>query len=128
MHLRNYPQYFVKDGKRRAVYYTGDARDLTARGWRPEKREEKPAEQPAQSTPEPAKVEALPELVNPEPIAPPIPFDIVDDDITPFPVSPNFEEFTKAELLSYALERGVDLRNNAPKAEILAECKERFGG
>jgi len=134
MHLRNFPQYFVKEGKRRPVYYTGDARDLIARGWKPETKETKPA---AQKT---STIEQISEPIAEVPQAPAsiqaeepkeafLPFDIVDEDINPLSTfGPDFDSFTKAELLEYALDRGIDLRNNAPKAEILAECKERFGG
>ena len=36
----------------------------------------------------------------------------------------NLDEMTKAELLDYAMERGHDLKNALPKAEILKLCKE----
>lgn len=138
MHLRNFPQYFVKEGKRRPVYYTGDARDLIARGWKPEVKETKSTvkktsitEQISESATELLQAQAPVQVEEPKeaPAQAPLPFDIVDDDINPLSTfGPDFDSFTKAELLEYALSRGVDLRNNAPKAEILAECKERFGG
>lgn len=34
------------------------------------------------------------------------------------------EDMTKMELLDWAMERGVDLKNNLPKAQILAACFE----
>jgi len=104
MHLRNYPQYFVKDGERIAVYYTADARDLKAQGWKPE--ETKPAAKPE---PEPKPEEIKVEVVADEPTG--------DGE-------PEFEFMTKPELLAYALERGVDLPNNALKAELIEACKK----
>jgi hypothetical protein len=36
----------------------------------------------------------------------------------------DLDSMTKAELLDYAMDHGVDLPNNDLKAEILAACKE----
>ena len=105
MHLKPYPQYFVKDSERRAVFFTSEARDLRAMGWAPEKE----AKQPATSAPKP-----IAEAVATEPAE-------------STEKTPDFELMTKTELLSYAMERGVDLKNNAPKAELIEACSKLVG-
>lgn len=109
MHLKDYPHYYVKGSERRAVYFTGDARDLRSQGWEPEK---KVAAKPEQKATEP--VPAEPERVE---------VDVVLDAPEPQDL-PSFEFMTKAELLSYAMDHGVDLPNNMLKAEVIAECKK----
>lgn len=104
MHLKDYPHYYVKGSERRAVYFTGEARDLRSQGWEPEKK---------------APVEPEPVSVEPEPIE----VDVVFDAPEPQDL-PSFEFMTKAELLSYAMDHGVDLPNNMLKAEVIAECKK----
>lgn len=104
MHLKDYPHYYVKGSERRAVYFTGEARDLRSQGWEPEK-----------------EVPVEPELVSVEPER--IEVDVVLDAPEPQDL-PSFEFMTKAELLSYAMDRGVDLPNNMLKAEVIAECKK----
>lgn len=94
MHLRNFPHYYVKDGERVAVYYTADARDLTAMGW---KREEA----------------AKPQAPAEEPRAEAVESEEVD-----------LELLTRVELLKYAADRGVDLPNNAVKAELIEACSK----
>lgn len=119
MHLRNYPHYFVKDGERRAVYYTAEVRELLALGWR---REEAEAPKPAK-TKQPESVE--------EPVAERIEADVVIDEPaekTEEAKLPVFDFMTKPELLQYALDRGVDLPNNMLKAELTAECKRLANG
>lgn len=109
MHLKDYPHYYVKGSERRAVYFTGEARDLRSQGWEPEK--EAPVE-PEKKASEPVSVE--PERIE---------VDVVFDASEPQDL-PSFEFMTKAELLSYAMDRGVDLPNNMLKAEVIAECKK----
>jgi hypothetical protein len=124
MHLHGYPKYYVKGEKRRAVYYTAEARDLVTLGWKPEaeatvKKEapakavelpkiEKPVELPAVETIEAELVDDQPEVVKQEPQS----------------KLPDFDFMTKAELLQYALDRGVDLPNNILKAELVKACRE----
>lgn len=111
MHLPGYPHYYVKDGERVVVYFTGEARDLRATGWVRE--ESKPVK----------VVEPEPELVAQADTAEEIQVDVVID--APEQVDqPEFEFMTKPELLAYALERGVDLPNNALKAELVEACKK----
>ena len=121
MHLRNYPHYFVKDGKRRAVYYTAEVRELLALGWRREETEMlKPAEAEQSKAESPA-----------EPMTERVEADVIVDEPTTKTEEaklPVFDFMTKPELLQYALDRGVDLPNNMLKAELVAECKRLANG
>lgn len=112
MHLRDYPHYYTKDGKRRAVYYTAEARDLKATGWVRE--EPKPAKPPVAEKPIPTQEPAK----KPEPIKPEV---VVEEPAGES--EPVFEFMTRSELLKYAMDRGVDLPNNALKAELIDACK-----
>lgn len=121
MHLRGYPKYFLKGGKRRAVYYTAEAAELLTLGWTPEeeavKEKAEPKTESAPATevkPEPEKVEV--EVVEDEP----------GDEQEPATASelPNFDFMTKAELLQYALDRGADLSSNTLKAELVEACRK----
>jgi hypothetical protein len=110
MHLAGYPKYFVKDGKRRAVYFTGEVRDLIAMGWRPEGRP-KP-ERKIQPEPEP----------EPEPVAQTEEV-IVEIQVEGATEKPAFEFMTKAELIKYAKDRGVELQQTSLKAEMIEACE-----
>jgi len=113
MHLRNFPKYYLKDGKRRAVFYTADARDLIAMGWKLEKQSEPQKEA--------AKKAAEPVLSSPEKIE----IEIVDESTSDAEVLPgDFEFMTKTQLLKYAADRGVDLPNNALKSELVEACQK----
>jgi hypothetical protein len=123
MHLRGYPKYYVKDGKRRAVYYTSEVRDLTALGWRPEG-DSTPVEKPAKKVA--AKPAAEPA---PEPVAERIEIEVVEErTLPPEPTSteelPDFEFMTKPELIEYAAECGETLQLNSLKADLVAACKK----
>lgn len=107
-HLAKLPTYFVKDGDRRAAYYTITARELTEAGYVEEG--EKAVKAPV-SKPVP---EILVEAGQ----------DAFDDDSIKMTDSEHLEEMTKAELLEYAYERGFDLKNNLLKSEIFKLCKE----
>jgi len=111
MHLAGYPKYFIKDGKRRAVYFTADARDLKAMGWKPEEAA-KPVSAPPKAL-EPVK-EKEPEKVE---------VDIVIDGEEDSIKMPEFEFMTKAELVKYASERGVTLDATMLKSEMVEACK-----
>ena len=113
MHLPGYPVYYVKDGKRRAVYYTAEARDLKAMGWKPEEAPKAPEVKPAPKAE--AKSAPKPEVIKPE---------VVIEDATEEGELPDFEFMTRTELLKYAMDRGVDLPNNALKAELVEACKK----
>jgi len=110
-HLKKLPTYFVKDGVRKAAYYTIQARELMAKGFIQEG--ETKAKKPEAHEPKP-----VPEVV-------------VEVGADAFEMETKLEieeealeEMTKAELLEYAMERGHDLKNNLPKAEIFKLCKE----
>lgn len=111
-HLRKMPTYFVKGDERRAAYYTIQARELVAAGFVEEGAE------PGR------KIEAH------EPKS--VPETLVEAGVDAFDTEAikdegsetNLEEMTKAELLEFAMERGVDLPNNDRKADILAECRK----
>lgn len=108
-HLKKLPTYFVKGDKRRAAYYTIQARELRAAGY-VEEGEKAVAAKPVERQPE-IVVEVGAE-----------PYDSTES-LTE-PIAETLEEMTKAELLDWALERGHDLPNNDKKAEIFAACKE----
>ena len=111
-HLSKLPTYFVKGDDRRAAYYTIQARELRDRGYVEEGGERAVAAKP---------IERLPEIVNEVGAEP---FDSTESLTEPVAKEGDLDSMTKAELLDYALERGVDLPNNDLKAEILAACKE----
>ena len=108
-HLKKLPTYFVIGDKRRAAYYTIQARELRAAGY-VEEGEKAVAAKPIERQPE-IVVEVGAE-----------PYDSTES-LTE-PIAETLEEMTKAELLDWALEHGHDLPNNDKKAEIFAACKE----
>lgn len=111
-YLKKLPTWFVKEGeRRRAAYYTIQARELRAAGYVEEG--EKAVVAP--------KAERLPEIV-PEVAAEP--FDSTESITEPIGEEGLLEDMTKSELLDWALERGHDLPNNDRKADIFAACKE----
>lgn len=109
MHLKNYPQYFVKDGERISVYFTGEARDLMLQGWVPvvKEREEKQKEVKKINAP-PASVKIEPEV----------------EDESEAESIPEFDFMTKAELIEYASGYGVELENSMLKAELVEACRK----
>lgn len=110
-HLNKLPTYFVKGDKRRAAYYTIQARELRASGY-VEEGEKAVAAKP---------IERLPEIVNEVGAEP---FDSTESLTEPMADKEDLDSMTKAELLDYAMDHGVDLPNNDLKSEILAACKE----
>lgn len=111
-HLKKLPTYFVKGDERRAAYYTVQARELREAGYVEEGEKAAPA-----------------------PVSKPVPEAVVEAGFNAFEMEnkleieeENLEEMTKAELLDYAMERGHDLKNSLPKAEILKVCKEIEAG
>jgi len=112
-HLKKLPTYFVKGDKRRAAYYTIQARELREAGY-VEEGEKAVAAKP---------IERQPEIVNEVGAEP---YDSTES-LTE-PMAESLEEMTKAELLDWALDRGHDLPNNDLKAEIFAKCKEIEAG
>ncbi len=111
-HLKKLPTYFVKDGeRRRAAYYTIQARELREDGW-VEEGEKAVAKKPIKRQPE-IIVEAGTTA-----------YDSTEAAQEPQSDGETLEEMTKAELLDWALDHGYDLKNASPKAEIFAKCKE----
>lgn len=107
-HLDKLPTWFVKDGDRQPAYYTVDARELRAAGYKEEGQRAVPA--PA-SKPQP---EILVEAGQ----------DAFDNDSTKSSDGECLEEMTKAELLDWAFDQGSELKGSLPKAEIFKLCKE----
>ena len=52
------------------------------------------------------------------------PFDSTESLTEPLADNEDLDSMTKAELLDYAMDRGVDLPNNDLKSQILSACKE----
>ena len=114
-HLDKLPTWFVKGDERRAAYYTIQARELRQEGYAEEGEKAVPAKAP----------ERLPEIVNEVGAEP---FDSTESLTEPLAEDGDLDSMTKAELLDWALDHGVDLPNNDRKAEILAACKEIEAG
>lgn len=114
MHLKNRPTYFVKDGKRKAAFYTVYARELIEAGWVPEEKASVVAAQEVKATkePEPAKVK--------EPIVEPAP--------TEEATTVNLDDMTRAELVEFAEANDIEFKSYASKADILEACKEFSNG
>jgi hypothetical protein len=115
MHLSGFPHTYVKDGHEpRLVCYTVEARELRADGWVRAEKPAAPAPAPAEVTPEPASVASVTEIAKAE-----------ETDFQAEPVigDVDFDALTKRELLQYAQDRGVDLPDNALKADIVKACK-----
>ena len=106
---RNHCEWMTKDGRRKKVCWSADKRDKLAHGWVKEG-DGKPFVEP-----EPKK---LPE------IAVEVGTDAYELEAKVDEPSDSLDQMTKAELLEYAMEHGVDLPNNDRKSEILEACKE----
>ena len=113
-HLSKLPTYFVKGDERRAAYYTIQARELRAAGF-VEEGEKAAVKKPLERQPE-IVVEAGATA-----------YDSVESLQEPMGEEGSLEDMTKAELLDWALEKGHDLKNALPKAEIFSQCKEIEG-
>ena len=110
-HLDKLPTWFVKGDERRAAYYTIQARELKAAGYIEEGKKAVAAK----------PIERLPEIVNEVGAEP---YDSIESLTEPMAEEDDLDSMTKAELLNWALDHGVDLPNNDRKAEIFAACKE----
>jgi len=104
MHLKNRPTYFVKNGIRKPVYYTVDARQLTEEGWVIEQEEK-----PTAKIVEPKQ----PEVTEEE--------ESTDEE-------ESLDDMTRAELIDFATANDIDFKSSASKAEILEACKEFVNG
>ena len=110
-HLKKLPTWFVRNGDRRAAYWTVQARELKADGW-VEEGEKAEVRKPIEKQPE-IVVEAGGTA-----------YDSTDSLQEPQAEENDLDGMTKAELLDWALERGHDLPNNDLKAEVLEACKQ----
>ena len=105
MHLQNRPTYFVKDGNRKAVYYTVDARELTEDGWVVEQDATVASPKPKAAQPKPVQpVQPVTELTEAS--------------------EPDLDGMTRAGLVEFAEANGIEFKSNASKADILEACKE----
>ena len=120
MHLKNYPTYFIKDGKRRAVYHTVAARELTEAGWVAEGTVVVPSkENEAPQEPETVTVEKpITQTVQAQG---PVVQAAVQVEGT---ANASLDEMTRVELMEFAEANGVEFKSNALKADILEACKE----
>ena len=120
MHLKNRPTYFVKDGNRRAVYYSVDARELAGAGWL--------VEQEAVVTPATAKAaQPKPDQGPTGVVGIPGPTGVIVEEpvVEPAEASePDLGGMTRAGLVEFAEANGIEFKSNAPKADILEACKE----
>jgi hypothetical protein len=107
-HLKKQPTWFVKDGERRKAFFTVEARELIADGWKEEGAKAEPAP-PSKPLPE-ILVEAG--------------TDAFDDDSVKESIGEMLEEMTKAELLEWAAEKGEELNPYVTKSVIFEKCKE----
>jgi len=110
-HLNKLPTWFIKGGKRKAAYYTIQAREFRAEGY-VEEGEKAVAAKP---------LERLPEIVNEVGAEP---YDSTESLTEPVAKKGDLDSMTKAELLDWALDHGEDLPSNDLKAEVLAKCKK----
>jgi hypothetical protein len=109
MHLKERPTYFVKNGVRKPVYYSVDARQLIENGWEEEGKSKPKAKQPEPVIEE--KVELLP-------------YEPAKEEIQ----ETSLDEMTKAELVEYAEENEIEIDPYSLKSVILEACKAGSNG
>jgi hypothetical protein len=114
MHLKNRPTYFVKNGVRKPVYYTVDARQLIENGW---------TEEGGSAVPEPVKVTGVA-----IPITSPEPAKAKENEATEPKTEVDLDGMTRAELVEFAESNDIEFKSYASKAEILEACKEFANG
>ena len=115
MHLKKLPTFFVKDGQRKPVYYTVQARELEAAGWTILGKDRTTEPSPVAPVTEPA----------PEPVQQPVEG---LEPVTTQGTKPNLDDMTRAELVEFAEANGVEFKSYASKADILEACKEFANG
>ena len=113
-YLKNRPTWFIKEGVRRAAYYTIQARELRAEGFveEGEKAEVASIFKPAPEVVVEAGVDA---------------YDVDSlkaDKKEQVEQEAPLDAMSKSALLSWALEQGHELRSSFTKNEILEICKE----
>lgn len=110
--LEGWPVTFVgPDGREVAINHTGKAAELIRLGFvrKDGAKEAAKAEEPEEKLPEIA-VEAGVDAFSPE-------AEIIEEE-------ESLDDMTKAELLEYAAEHGLELKSSLPKADVLRACKE----
>ncbi len=108
MHLKNRPTYFTKNGIRKPVYYSVDARQLVENGWI----REQVAEAKTPVVVEAAAVAA----------APPETEKIEPETTSQSTKEVDFGGMTRAELIRFAEENNLEFKSYGSKAEILEVC------
>lgn len=109
-HLKKLPTYYVKGDHRVPVYYTVDASELLKQGYVEEGNESGRIEAYVPNKLPEVAVEAGGEAFDME--------DKLEE------ASQDLDAMTKAELMEYADEHGIEYKPAQPKAEILKLCKE----
>lgn len=113
MHLEKRPTYFVKNGVRKPVYYTVDARQLAEAGWVPEENKPnpiKPIDEPvAVAINEPIDKQQEPDSESEESAA-------------------KLSDMTKVELVEFAKERNIQIDPYALKSTVLETIEAAIGG
>jgi hypothetical protein len=109
MHLKKLPTFFVKDGQRKPVYYTVQARELEAAGWTILGKDR---------TTEPS---------TPAPVAAPEPTP-AQEPVVAEQAKTNLDDMTRAELVEFAEDNGIEFKSYSSKADILEACKEFANG
>lgn len=116
MHLKNRPTYFVKNGIRKPVYYSVDARQLIENGW---------VEEGTSVAPEPIKVTGVPiPITSPEPAK----VEVEAETAPESEAEADLDAMTRAELVQFAEANGIEFKSYASKSEILEACKESLDG
>ena len=111
MHLDRMPLIMVRGTETRRAFYTVQKSEWEKEGFAVSD-ETAPEEKSSKTGPAPEKaVEAGGNA-----------FEVQDEDEEDY--EEVLEAMTKNELLEFALENGIDLKNNQPKSQILEACKE----
>ena len=114
MHLKKCPTFFVKNGVRKRVYYSVDARQMIENGW---------VEDKIMAEAAPAKAADIPVA-----IADPKPAEIETEVAPELEASPDLDSMTRAELIQFAEANGIEFKSYASKSEILEACKGYANG
>jgi hypothetical protein len=114
MYLDKLPTYFIKGERRKAVYHTVLARELTEAGWQIEG-----SAQVESAAPQLEYVTI--EIDDSEPEA------AVEAEEEPEP-SIDFDSMTKAELSKFAEDNGVEIKTYMNKSDLVNLCLEIANG
>lgn len=114
MHLDKRPTYFVKNGVRKPVYYSVDARQLAEAGWVPE----------GSAQAESVKVTGVPiPITSPEPVV-----EAEESESEPEPEAIDLASMTKFELTEFAKQQSIEIDPYALKSTILETIEAALGG